>query len=541
MRFRKSLSFFFLATGLACVLPAWAQAKIVVPGFSPACAEVAASLPRHSGIKPPLRCRGGIKPPLRCRGGIKPFLRHADLNEAFLEEVSAAQSPEPASMNKPLNQVQVFALLAGQAPSHRVTLLVQERGIDFEPTDDYLQEVRLAGGEEELINALKVAKVVKPVPNDPSLQARQTEVRQHVARGAEFFEKGQYADAETEYRAALQLDPQDSDLHVGLSAALTRQKKPDEALAEAHEAVRLNPANDRAHYSLGHAMFIKGDWGEAMAEEREALRLNPDNDRAHANLGAVLGKKGDQDGEIKEEREALRLNPKNDEAHYDLGGALATKGDWDGVIGEEGEAVRLNPMNEDAHSILGEALAEHRRRGRRDRAGARSTAPEPGERSGAFPPGRGAVAEGRSGQSHCGVPRGVAHSTPAMPWHTTTSALRLETWATGMAEITEDREALRLNPKNQDAHISLGAALATKGNLDGAIAEYREALRLNPESEKAHLGLGAALRVKGQWDGAIAEFRQALRLNPNLVNAHLCSWRRAGGQGRCGRGDRGIP
>jgi len=28
--------------------------------------------------------------------------------------------------------VQVFALLAGQVPSHRVTMLVQERGIDFE-------------------------------------------------------------------------------------------------------------------------------------------------------------------------------------------------------------------------------------------------------------------------------------------------------------------------------------------------------------------------------------------------------------------------
>ncbi len=44
-----------------------------------------------------------------------------------------------------MNQVQVFALLVGQVPSHRVTMLVQERGIDFEPTDDYLQEVRLAG------------------------------------------------------------------------------------------------------------------------------------------------------------------------------------------------------------------------------------------------------------------------------------------------------------------------------------------------------------------------------------------------------------
>src|SRR5271157_2041163 len=96
--------------------------------------------------------------------------------------------PQPASAKKPLNQVQVFALLVGQVSSHRVTMLVQERGIDFEPTDDYLQEVRLAGGEDELISALKSAKVTKPATVDPAAEARQAEVRQHVARGAELVE-----------------------------------------------------------------------------------------------------------------------------------------------------------------------------------------------------------------------------------------------------------------------------------------------------------------------------------------------------------------
>ena len=61
-------------------------------------------------------------------------------------------------------------------------MLVEERGIDFDPTDDYLQEVRLAGGEDELISALKSAKVTKPEHVDPALQARQVDVRQHAAR-----------------------------------------------------------------------------------------------------------------------------------------------------------------------------------------------------------------------------------------------------------------------------------------------------------------------------------------------------------------------
>ena len=112
-------------------------------------------------------------------------LKTAGASEAFLSALRAAKPPEPASAKKPINQVQVFALLVGQVPSHRVAMLVQERGIDFEPTDDYLQEVRLAGGEDELISALKSAKVTKPATVDPAAQARQAEVRQHVARGAE--------------------------------------------------------------------------------------------------------------------------------------------------------------------------------------------------------------------------------------------------------------------------------------------------------------------------------------------------------------------
>ena len=120
-------------------------------------------------------------------------LKAAGASEAFLKALCAAVAPglspahaalkggsttagPPASAKKPLNQVQVFALLVGQVPSHRVTMLVQERGIDFDPTDNYLQEVRLAGGEDELISALKSAKVTKPAMVDPAARARQESV-----------------------------------------------------------------------------------------------------------------------------------------------------------------------------------------------------------------------------------------------------------------------------------------------------------------------------------------------------------------------------
>src|SRR5689334_2880989 len=84
-------------------------------------------------------------------------LRAAGATEAFLKALRTASGPVSTSAQKPLNQVQVFALLAGQIPSQRVAMLVKERGIDFDATNDYLNQVRTAGGDDELIGALRHA------------------------------------------------------------------------------------------------------------------------------------------------------------------------------------------------------------------------------------------------------------------------------------------------------------------------------------------------------------------------------------------------
>jgi Flp pilus assembly protein TadD len=350
MRFRKTLMLFLLAMGLVFALPTWAQQKPFtqdqVQGL------VRDGLGDEAGAKA-IEQRGIDFAPTE---DFLQSLKAAGANEAFLKALRTAKPPEPASAKKPLNQVQVFALLAGGVPSHRVTLLVQERGIDFAPTDDYLQEVRLAGGEDELIGALKIAKVTKPEHVDPALQVRQAEIRQHAARGAQLANKGHYAEAEQEYREALQLDSQNDDLYVNLAYVLIQQKKWDDAESAAREAVRLNPNNDMAHNNLGAALEDKGDLDGGIAEYRDALRLNPDLEPAHIGLGVAMGRKGDWDGAIVEEREVIRLNPQDASAHIGLGVALGRKGDWDGEIAEEREALRLDPDNAVAHAGLGLAL-----------------------------------------------------------------------------------------------------------------------------------------------------------------------------------------
>ena len=270
MRFGKTLTVYMLVMGLIFALSAWAQQKPLtrdqVQGL------VRSGLGDESGAK--LIAQRGID--FAPAEDFLQSLKSAGASEAFLKALRAAPQPEPASANKPLNQEQIFSLLVGQVPSHRVTMLVQQRGIDFDPTDDYLKQVRSAGGDDELIAALKSAEVTKPAPIDPAGQA-QDDVRQHVARGAEFFQKHQYAQAEQEYRAALRLNAQNADIYMSLAYILGQQKKWDEAATAAREALRLNPSSGLAHSFLGLALEMKGDRQGALEEYRAAYTLDPNN------------------------------------------------------------------------------------------------------------------------------------------------------------------------------------------------------------------------------------------------------------------------
>ncbi len=82
------------------------------------------------------------------------------------------------------------------------------------------------------------------------------------------------------------------------------------------------------------------------------------------------------------------------------------------------------------------------------------------------------------------------------------------------------KHALAVTTDNYAAHTYYGNALASQGNVDGAIAEYAEAIRIRPDYPEAHNNLGPALAAKGRMNDAIREFTEAIRLRPNYADAH---------------------
>jgi formylglycine-generating enzyme required for sulfatase activity len=64
----------------------------------------------------------------------------------------------PQQANPPLSKDQVMDLLKFGMESTELAKRIKERGIDFEPTDDYIEALRKAGAQEPVIQALREAK-----------------------------------------------------------------------------------------------------------------------------------------------------------------------------------------------------------------------------------------------------------------------------------------------------------------------------------------------------------------------------------------------
>ncbi|HEX8251295.1 MAG TPA: tetratricopeptide repeat protein, partial [Pyrinomonadaceae bacterium] len=98
----------------------------------------------------------------------------------------------------------------------------------------------------------------------------------------------------------------------------------------------------------------------------------------------------------------------------------------------------------------------------------------------------------------------------------------LERNQTDMA-IEYFRQALALNPKNENARLGLSEALTAKGeetsaktNPQDSIVFYEEAAKLNDKNSAAFASLGEIYDDLNQNEKAIANYEKALQLSPEL-------------------------
>ncbi len=143
---------------------------------------------------------------------------------------------------------------------------------------------------------------VREVPDDPIAR---------VALGVVDAERGELADAEREYRAALALAPGFVDAHANLGVLYDKAGRADLAEREYRIALDLDPRNAEVLYDLGVHFLELQRLDEAERVFREVVAANPAAADAHYNLG-LLGLLADAPERAVEHLEqAVRIDAAN--------------------------------------------------------------------------------------------------------------------------------------------------------------------------------------------------------------------------------------
>jgi tetratricopeptide (TPR) repeat protein len=316
--------------------------------------------------------------------------------------------------------------------------------------------------------------------NHGHAEARDDPAATYYSRGRALERQGRHAEALAAYDKALELQPDQLDIHQDRAVALGQLGRFDEARAALEKALQLRPDQAEIHRNRGVALRELGRLEEALAEYDEALRLQPDQPSFWYSRGIALNQLGRFDEALAAYDRALELRADQPDVHQNRGVTLEQLGRLDEALAAWDQALRLQPDNPYRHQIRGVML----------------------ERL------------GRVADALAAYEQAVRLQPDQHEFHRNRVAALQRLGRLGEALAAVD-EALRLQRDQPDIHHSRGAVLAELGRLEEALAEYDEALRLQRDQPDVHYSRGVALGQLGRFDEALAAYDRALELQPD--------------------------
>ena len=125
----------------------------------------------------------------------------------------------------------------------------------------------------------------------------------HYNLAAALTRSGDFAEAETHFRAVLETDPS-TQAYTGLGVVLWQQGRGDEAVTSLQSAIKADPNNAAAYDQLGTIQVQQGKLDQAASTYRLLTRNQP-SAAAHRELAQVLTRMG-RTAEAKKELEAAK-------------------------------------------------------------------------------------------------------------------------------------------------------------------------------------------------------------------------------------------
>jgi len=298
----------------------------------------------------------------------------------------------------------------------------------------------------------------------------------HADRAQEMYERGRWAEAESELRKALSLNPDQPEWHYNLGLTLEASGRDLEALSSYERAVELLPDQSEPLIAAGVVCNRLQRHAQAVAWLDQALSLTPRNETAYAHKISAMIRLGDHD-----EAEATfylaqhALEEPSAQCLAAIAESLIERELFDRAGWCLKEALRLEPQVPRVRARLAAVLAATGKPQRALQMYLRDLRDDPGNIDTLLDYGDLLIDLGR------------------------------------LPEAAEKfRRVLELEPANVDAHERLGQIAMAAGRHEQAHLEFELVLKLDPQFPVIRLAVGEALLKRGHTKAARRCLREEL-------------------------------
>jgi tetratricopeptide (TPR) repeat protein len=216
------------------------------------------------------------------------------------------------------------------------------------------------------------------------------DIQHYLQRAHHLLNLGRHAEAITELRQAMTLDPNNAQALLLLTVAYTHGDEPNRAIQAAQELLGIDPNSNVAHYYLSvnslvlnkvreaemhiraaiegdpseadyfaqyaQVYLYKKDFAKALQKAQEGLALDAENLACLNTRIEALTKLGYKSESASAAYETLATAPDNAYSHANVGWSKLENRDIDGAKYHFAEALRLNPSLDSARSGMLEAM-----------------------------------------------------------------------------------------------------------------------------------------------------------------------------------------
>lgn len=282
------------------------------------------------------------------------------------------------------------------------------------------------------------------------------------------------------YRAIVNINPNDADGHFNLANIYKDMDEVDLAIASYQQVLQINPADPDAFNNLGICLDKKGEFKKAFESYQQAIFYNPFCSKAYNNMGAYFEKLGYFDKALEKYRKAVEISPDYAEAFNNMGLVSQKNKEFDNAIKFYKQALQLDPNYSDAYVNLGDYWTEQNKF---------DFAIENYEQALSVDPNNYKV-----------------HNSMGNFF------LHIGDLSSAMKSYTK---ALSIAPNEPEIYYNIGNVHNLNDNTKTAIKWFKKAIKIKPSFISAYHNIGIVYQGRGEMDKALESYKTALSFDPD--------------------------